>query len=509
MGIEIERTAFEEEDYQRFEHRLRESLDALASVLERPGFGRGETTIGAELELHLVGDDARPSPINRRVLEGTNDPRVTLEVDRFNLEINGQPTKIAGRPFTAMFEELEEVAGRIRCAAAAHATRVVAIGILPTLEERDLGPSALTDGRRYAALSQGLRRARRGDFAVRVRGVDVLELNTQDIAFEGANTSLQLHLRVAPEDFARTYNAAQLASGPALALSTNSPLFLGKRLWEETRVALFRQSVDDRPDAAPDDWRPSRVSFGHGWVRRSALELFKEAVSLHEPLLPVIDESESPLASVAEGGVPSLRELRLHCGTVWRWNRAIYDAADGGHLRVELRALPAGPTTRDMVASGAFALGLTLGLVPRADELVNVITFGQARRNFYEAARHGPVAELIWPDASRARLLVATRLFAHLLPIARDGLLGAGVEKGEVDAWLGIVGDRVERAMTGSLWQRACFDQLSRRADPKHAAREMLERYMSLSLEGRPVAEWPDPTGSGVVLGPSTNREQT
>ncbi len=491
MGSNIERRQFDERDYQRFGERLRASVEALAVVLERPGFGRGPTTVGAELELHLVDAAGRPSPINRVVLEQTGDDRVTLEVDRFNLEVNATPTTMAGRPFSALRDQLDEATAAIGRAAAKHASRVVAIGILPTIEAGDLGPHALTEGHRYAALDQGIQRVRGSAFPVRIRGDDVLEVMADDVSFEGANTSFQLHLRVAPEDYARTYNAAQLAAAPALSIATNSPLFLGKRLWEETRVALFRQSVDDRPDAEPDDWRPARVTFGHGWVRRSALELFTEAVSLHEPLLPIVDEDESPLAVARAGGVPALRELRLHCGTVWRWNRAIYDDASGGHLRVEMRALPAGPTTRDMLAGAAFALGLTLGLAPRADDLVNHITFGQARRNFYQAARFGLGCELIWPEVSRTHLVPATRLLPSLLPIAREGLVSAGVLPSEADAWLDVIANRIDRRMTGSRWQRACFDDACRRSAPGPAARAMLERYMTLSSEGRPVAEWP------------------
>jgi gamma-glutamyl:cysteine ligase YbdK (ATP-grasp superfamily) len=493
MGIEIDRPTFEPGDYERFGDRLRDCVAALASVLARPGFGHGETTIGAELELHLVDAHARPSPVNRTVMERTADRRVTLELDRFNLEINADPTAIAGHPFSALRDQIDDVISAIERAAAGDSARVVAIGILPTIEEADLSATALTEGHRYAALSSSIRHVRGGPVPVRISGEDVLDLTADDVTLEGANTSFQIHLRVAPEDFARTYNAAQLAAAPALALAANSPLFLGRRLWEETRIALFRQSVDDRPDAEPDDWRPARVSFGHGWVRRSALELFTEAVSLHEPLLPLLDESESPLAIVRAGGVPSLRELRLHCGTVWRWNRAVYDGAAGGHLRIEMRALPAGPSTKDMVANAAFAVGLTLGLASRADDLVDRVTFGQARRNFYQAARFGHASELIWPEASRARPIAATQLAGRLLPIARDGLVGTGVDPAEADAWLAIIEKRIERRMTGSQWQRACFQLARSRGDVREASRVMLERYMALSAEGRPVAEWPAP----------------
>lgn len=491
MGAEIESRRFEERDYERFAERLQESIRALGRVLERPAFGQGETTIGAELELHLVDARGRPAPVNREVLERASDRRVTLEIDRFNLEVNADPSPIAGRPFSALREQLSEVVGKIRLAAAEGGTRIATIGILPTIEPADLGEEALTEGHRYAALAAGIYRARGRSTHVRICGDDVLELPADDVSLEGANTSFQLHLRVAPGDFARVYNAAQLAAAPALAISTNSPLFFGSRLWDETRIALFRQSVDDRPEAEPEDWRPARVSFGHGWVRRSALELFTEAVTLHEPLLPVLDEHESPLAVVAEEKVPSLRELRLHCGTVWRWNRAVYDPACGGHLRVEMRALPAGPTIADMVAEAAFTLGLTLGLAAGCDELVDRITFGQARRNFYHAARFGLGCDLVWPQSWRAQLVSAPKLVESLLPVARAGLCAAGVAHEEADAWLAIIERRVARGITGSRWQRAYFDRARKRGDARAAAHAMLERYMALSDAGRPVAEWP------------------
>ena len=357
MGLEIDRERFTDEDFSRFAARLRSCNQALAALLERPGFGEGAPSIGAELELDLVDDEGRPAPVNRAVLADTLDGRVTLEVDRFNLEINADPVPLAGAPFSATRRELEGALGAIREAARVHGARPVIVGILPTLTESDLTSAALTDACRYRALSRGIRRRRGEPFPLHIHGRDELELTADDVVYEGANTSFQLHLRVSPGDFASTYNAAQLATAPALAIGGNSPFFLGRRLWEETRIALFRQSVDDRSSASDDAWRPARVSFGHGWVRRGALELFQEAVHLHDPLLPVCGP-EDPLAVVRAGGVPSLAELRLHQGTIWRWNRAVYDGSGGGHVRIELRALPAGPTVTDMLANAAFLLGL-------------------------------------------------------------------------------------------------------------------------------------------------------
>jgi hypothetical protein len=492
MGLEIHHENFEDEDRERFASKLRVSLSALRELSLRPGFGEGAASIGAELELSLVDAELRPAPINRAVLADTVDERLTLEVDRFNLEINARPFPLVGEPFSATARDLGEALAAARLAAAAHGARVVAIGILPTLREADLTSEALTEGRRYRALSASLRRLRNAPFELHIRGEDELRLLAEDVTYEGANTSFQVHLRTGLHDFARTYNAAQIATSLVLAVSGNSPLFLGRRLWDETRIALFRQSVDDRPEGEGDDVRPARVSFGHGWVRHGALELFEESVHLHEPLLPVCSD-EDPLAVVRLGAAPKLAELRLHHGTVWRWNRAVYDDVGGGHVRIEMRALPAGPTVADMMANAAFLVGLTLGLRDEADALVTRMTFGHARRNFYEAARRGLDAHLVWPSGGASpRLAPAMALAPRLVPLARHGLVSAGVDPQEADAHLGIVTERLAARTTGARWQRRIFDDaLARTGDPDRSAVEMLRRYADLSEAGAPVHTWP------------------
>ncbi|MFO0633355.1 MAG: hypothetical protein U0168_10930 [Nannocystaceae bacterium] len=489
MGLAIERSEFDEHDRARFDARLQASLSALRTLLERPGFGEGPATIGAEVELDLVDADGRPAPRNRAVLAATHDPRITHEVDRFNVEINSNPVALAGRPFAALHDDLAAALAEVARAAATVAARPIAIGILPTLREADL-QGALTEVHRYRALSASLRKQRPGGFALHIAGEDTLDLVADDVTFEGANTSFQLHLRVPPRQFAPHHHAAQLATAPVLALSGNAPIFLGRRLWDETRIALFRQSVDDRPQA--DDWRPARVSFGHGWVRHGAGELFAESVALHEPLLPVCGD-EDPIACLAAGGIPTLAELRLHHGTVWRWNRAVYDAAGRGHVRIELRALPAGPTVVDMVANGAFLAGLVLALAPEAEHMIEGLTFSHARHNFYEAARHGPDATLLWPPrpGARAQPVGARELVARLLPLAAQGLERGGVAPDEAARWLDVVAERNRAGITGARWQRAWFAALARSSDDPSAA--LVQRYLAASATGAPVHTWPMP----------------
>jgi len=488
MGTEILREEFGERDYARFRERLEQCLSDLGRLLAQPGFGAGPVTIGAELEVCLVDDAARPLPRNQAVRALAADPRIALELNQFNLELNASPVPLAGRPFTALAGELGQLLARAGDAARAHHGRIALIGILPTLGLAHVDLGMVTDAARYRALDRGLRRLHRGPFLVRITGEEPLELATDHITLEGANTSFQLHLRVAPADFTRVYNAAQLATGPALAAAGNSPTFLGRRLWEETRIALFKQSVEDRDSGGPRRG-PSRAAFGTGWLRGGALELFTESVRLYEPVLPFV--SHVPPGR-GNPGAPGLDELRLHQGTVWRWNRAVYDPVAGGHLRIEMRALPAGPTVTDMLANAAFLIGLTLWLAARDERWTYALPFERADHGFYRAAQHGLAAELSWPawTTDRVRTVPAADLVAELLPAARQGLLSAGVAAAEADRLLGVIGARAAGGQTGAAWQRAALAAAEPGRSRDEAVTVMFACYLSQAAVGRPVHAW-------------------
>jgi gamma-glutamyl:cysteine ligase YbdK (ATP-grasp superfamily) len=489
MGRSIDQEEFDEQDYSQFRDRLEESLRTFGRLLERPGFGVGPTTIGAELELVLVDGSRRPLPQNQAIHAAVADPRVTFELHRFNLELNASPVLLAGRPFTELGSELTMLLDRVATAARVHAGRPALIGILPTLSRDHLTPDMMTDAPRYRALSRGLRRMRQSPFRIQIMGDDPLRLVSSDVGLEGANTSFQVHLRVNPPDFARVYNAVQLATVPVLAVSGNSPTFLGHRLWEETRIALYKQSVDDRPGAGPRR-RLSRTALGTGWLRGGALDLFAESVRLHRPVLPVLSVEDSGAAHLDP---PPLDELRLHQSTVWRWNRAIFDPAAGGHLRIEMRALPAGPTVIDMLANAAFLIGLALSLAGQDDHWTYALPFERVDHGFYRAAQHGLAAELSWPAGGRDRIrtLSAAQLVAELIPAATEGLLTAGVASAEADSLLQVISQRAATGQTGAVWQRATLAILERERDRREALAAMFERYLQHADTGQPVHTWP------------------
>lgn len=493
MGLRVAQDQFEEADFDRFDERLRENLAALRALLDRPGFGEGDPSLGAELEMSLVDRQGRPRFINEDVLRGLSRS-FTVELDRFNIEYNCGVYPAAGKPFSALETELRRAIDAATAECRAHDAEVALIGILPSLRLDDLGTAAMTDMARYRALSAGLRRQRNDPFRLRIDGIDPLEAEAADVTVEGAATSLQIHLRARPRDFARVHNAVQLATGPGLAFAGNSPTFLGHRLWDETRIALFKQAVDGRSESDRPP-RVARVSFGTDWVHESAYELFEESVRLHSPLLPVLGTEDDPVGAVRAGQIPELAELRLHHGTVWRWNRAIYDSSAGGHLRIELRALPSGPTLTDMLANAAFVVGLALDLARDASDWVHVLPFRSVEHNFYRAAQLGPEASLLFIGPDGETKTEAAGFWAPLLiDRARRGLRDVGIEDAEIDRYLPVFAARAELGRTGARWQRRRLAELGYRLGAWETLSRMFDEYRARSAEGAPVHTWGEVT---------------
>lgn len=489
MGLEIDRTAFDADDRHRFAERLACSLDVLGELLHRPGFGDGPMQLGSELEMSLVDERGTPRSENLEVIAAARDPRLTFELDRFNLEANLRHGPLAGRPFAHFVAECEDCLRGIRRAAAGQGARVAMVGILPTLLERDLSPESMTESLRYQALSKSLRELRDEPFLIDIHGDDDLRLECDDVTYEGAATSFQIHLRPALADFSAVYDAVQLASPVVMALAGNSPIFLGRRLWHETRIALFKHAVDHRAERGSAG-RSARVSFGVGWTA-SPLDLFRESVNGHAPLLPILD-AEDPRRALTGQSPPRLRELRLHQGTVWRWNRAIYDSAESGHLRIELRALPSGPTVRDMAANAAFHVGLALDLARTADEWRREIDFETVHADFYRAAREGGTALIHWPaclgGAGRPQTL--SELVPALVERARAGCAAAGIDPADADPHLDVISARARTQQTGARWQLAALARAERNASRSEAIEKMFVGYLARSDEGEPVHAW-------------------
>ena len=483
MGRAIDEQEFTAESFEQFEAALKQQLNDLRSLLDRPGFGSGPRSFGAEVELYLIDQQSRPVCQNTEVLQALPDAGLALEINRYNLEINLDPVLAKGRPLTQMADQMRQRIEQINQVLVD--AQVMTVGILPTLTPEDFGPDIITPENRYAVLSRALRQLRGEAFDIHIAGEPDLELQTEDVTLEGANTSLQLHVRVTPAEFANWFNAAQLVTPLVLGLGANSPLLFGHRLWHETRVPLFRQSIDGRSTEECRRALPSRVDLGTGWVREGAYELFSELVHIHRPILPIIESHQSPL---------DLSELRLHSGSVWPWNRAVYDPADGGHLRIELRALPAGPTVCDMLANAGLILGLTAAFAEQMPEWIDRMPFETLASNFYAAAQHGVEAEIYWPDSSGHAGLVKRELIeliAELMPQAHDGLTQMGLSLSEIDSHLQPIYERISARQNGASWMLKQLDLLEHRYSQSQALTELVRRYTELSRSDLPIACWP------------------
>lgn len=490
MGQATKQADFSEDDFVRFRDRLGSNLKSLEMLLQSPDFGVGPMSFGAELELYIVDADGRPLAINKEIQQALDDRQLTLELNRFNLEYNFTPVLVQDSCFRKTEEQALTALKRINACAEQWQGSVFPIGILPTLQASDLGLSVMTDEPRYHALTDELRRIRGGPFRINIHGEDKIDLEMEDVTLEGANTSFQVHLKVKPDEFADLYNAIQLVTPLVMAISANSPLLFGQRLWHETRVPLFKQSIDcRRPD--PLHPRPARVNYGNAWVRHGAHELFAEAVRLYRPILPVCGE-EDPFVVMSAGKAPQLSELRLQMGTVWLWNRPVYDPADGGHLRIEMRTLPAGPSIRDMMANAALMIGLARLLQSSMQDLMPSIPFDYCVRNFYRAAEKGLAAKLIWPSTSQSEpeYHSAASILARLLPMLPRQLSEMGFVEADFMPLLEIIRERLDSRQTGAQWQLDQFAALRQSLSPPEALLAMQRIYQRNSLDNVPVAQW-------------------
>jgi gamma-glutamyl:cysteine ligase YbdK (ATP-grasp superfamily) len=488
MGEEVAAQEFSREDRTRYREKVRRCLDVFARMLRESRFDADDPLTGLEIELNLVHDDGNPALKNREALEAIADPKFVTELGQFNLEINVAPKKLSEHGFTAFEEEVRSCLNGADEKAARTGAHLVMIGILPTLGPGHMSPSSLSPNPRYQILSDQILGARGEDLSIDIAGTDRLRTTSDSIVPEAACTSTQFHVQVSPDDFPAYWNASQAISGVQLAMGANSPFLLGKELWRETRIALFEQATDTRSEELKAQGVRPRVWFGERWIT-SIFDLFEENVRYFPALLPII-EDEDPLEALERGETPELAELRLHNGTIYRWNRPVYDVVDGmPHLRVENRVLPAGPTVADTMANAAFYFGLVRTLAEHERPLWSQMSFSAAEENFHVAARQGIDANLYWPGIGQ---VPATELVVRrLLPMARAGLDAWGVAAEERDRLLGIIEQRCLTGQNGASWLVRAFHRRCLDCDDRtEALRLTLNEYRSLMHTNQPVHTW-------------------
>ncbi|MGH3682308.1 MAG: glutamate-cysteine ligase family protein [Natronosporangium sp.] len=489
MGKDVSPLAFSREDRTRYRLKVRRCLDVFALMLDAFGFDAERPMTGLELELDLVDADAEPAMRNAEILANLGDPSFQAELGKFNLELNARPRLIAGDGFADYERDLSDSIGRAEHRAQKADCSVVLIGILPTLTPAHTALENLSPNPRYQQLNEQIVAARGEDISLDIRGVERLQATTDSIGPEAAGTSFQCHLQVSPEAFAGYWNASQAIAGVQVAIGANSPYLFGRRLWDETRIALFEQSTDTRPDELKAQGVRPRAWFGERWIG-SIFDLFEENVRYFPPLLPIC-EDEDPVEVLHAGGVPQLGELRLHNGTVYRWNRPVYDVMNGRpHLRVENRVLPSGPTVVDMLANAAFYFGLARALAEEDRPIWSQLTFSAAEDNFHAASRRGIAATVHWPRLGE--LQVTDLVLEWLLPKAYEGLDRYDVRGAVRDRLLGIIEQRCLASRNGAVWQVEAVEAEQRNGlDRRAALRAMLQRYAVNQRTNQPVHTWP------------------
>ena len=488
MGEEVAHQEFSREDRTRYREKVRRCLDVFARMLKESRFDIDAPMTGLEIELNLVDDDGNPSLKNSEVLAAIANPDFQTELGLFNLEINVPPQRLSQRGFSAFEDGVRASLNDAEEKASAIGAHMVMIGILPTLAEGHMAPSSLSGNPRYQLLSDQILAARGEDIVIDISGTDRLQATADSIVPEAACTSTQFHVQVSPDEFAAYWNASQAISGVQLALGANSPVLLGKELWQETRIALFEQATDTRSEELKAQGVRPRVWFGERWIN-SIFDLFEENVRYFPALLPILEE-EDPLLVLERGQAPKLAELRLHNGTIYRWNRPVYDVVNKmPHLRVENRVLPAGPTVADTMANAAFYFGLVRTLAEHQRPLWSQMSFSAAEENFHIAARQGIEANVYWPGLGQ---VPATELVVRrLLPMARAGLDAWGVEAEERDRLLGIIEQRCIRGQNGSSWfVNRLHDHAKGGADRSKALCATLNEYRANMHSNEPVHTW-------------------
>ena len=491
MGREVSAAQFSREDRQRYRQKVRACLDVFARMLRESRFDPERRSVGLEIELNLTDEPGDPAMLNAPALEAIADPDFQTELGRFNVEINVPPRLLEGDAFASLEEGVRRSLNHAEERARTVGAHMMLIGILPTVGERHLTRASFSDNPRYELLNEQIFAARGEDLEIAIDGIERLATFADTIAPEAACTSVQLHQQVDPAAFADFWNAAQGIAGPQLGVAANSPFFFGSELWRETRIALFEQATDTRPEELKAQGVRPRVWFGERWIT-SIFDLFEENVRYFPALLPVC-EAEDPLEALEGGGTPSLAELRLHNGTVYRWNRPIYDVVRGRpHLRVENRLLPSGPTVVDICANAAFYFGLVRALVAEERPLWSRMSFSAAEENFHAAAREGIEARVYWPGVGEAPL--SELVLRRLLPAAHEGLTRAGVASADRDRLLGVIERRCVTMQNGATWQAAAFHRLYERGEDRaEALRRMTVLYREHMHANEPVHDWPLP----------------
>ena len=476
--------------------QLLADIEALEYMLEHGMFNTAPVRIGAEQEFCLVNESWDPSNKAMEILKELDDVHFTTELALYNLEINLDPIPLAGTCFSEMHQHLNDLLSKASKAAEMHHTKIILAGILPTIGTEHLVQSYMTPVKRYEILNEAIKEIRKNDIELHIKGVDEVNLHHNTILYEGCNTSFQCHLQIDPHNFADTYNWAQAIAGPVLSICTNSPMLMGRELWEETRIAIFEQSVDTRASTFLLNEREARVNFGNDWAKGTIADFFKESIIGFRSILTTSFDTDS-LTLLKEGSIPKLKALGLHNGTVYKWNRPCHGVSDGKpHLRIENRYIPSGPSTEDEIANMMLWVGVMKGRPKALKNIHAKMDFKDVKSNFFNAARYGMAAQFYWDG----KLLSGQRLLLdHLLPMAYKGLYSMDVTRKDAERYLSVIENRI-RTMNGSRWTVKAYRKLKKEHKTPNALRNLVATMYHRQQKGYTVDIWQLPRGDEFAI---------
>ncbi len=477
------------EAIRAFTKSLLADLRALEQILADGIIESDKQRIGAEQEFFLVDSSWRPAPIATEIIDALESSGFTTELARFNIETNLDPLMLTGSCFSSLEKQLTERIALVRQEAAKHGADVVITGILPSLSKSDLSLDNMTPRPRYSALNEALTKMGGGSYALQIDGIDDLRVEHDSVMLESCNASFQVHLQVNAEKFAHVYNVAQALAGPMLAACVNSPLLFGKRLWAETRIALFQQSLDTRAASPHMRELAPRVRFGNRWIEDSVVEIFEDDIARFRVLM-ASEVEQDPFEELSNGRIPRLDALQLHNSTVYRWNRPCYGISEGkAHLRIECRCIPAGPSVKDEIANAAFWIGIVIGAAREWGDVTSEMDFDDAKGNFIAASRHGLNAVFHWKGGEGTN--ASELILQNLLPLARRGLEAAQVDPTDVNDYLQIVETRVRTGNTGAQWLLRSAASMKGQGTRAERMAALTAAMAGRERDGAPVHDWP------------------
>jgi len=491
-------------DKVEYNNQILADIEALDRMIKEDKFEKSPIHIGAEQEFCLVDENWNPSQKGWEILADIDDPHFTSELMLYSLELNLEPFPLTGESFSEMHTKLDTLLEKAERICEKHGVKMILTGILPTIQTDHLDQSYMTPQNRYKVLNEALLEIRQDEIELHIKGVDEVNLHHETILYEGCNTSFQAHLQIDPAEFSTMYNWAQAIAGPILSVCTNSPLLLGKELWEETRIALFTQSVDTRASTHILNEKESRVGFGNEWVTGNVTDFYKDTVIGFRGLLTTDFESNS-LDELDQGIAPKLKSLNLHNGTIYKWNRVCYGVNENKpHIRIENRYMPSGPTTTDEIANMMLWVGVMMGRPKEFDDIHATMDFKDAKSNFFNAARYGMGAQFHWDGE-----LISSHdlLLDHFLPMAYRGLYKMGVAPKDAERYLPIIKNRI-RSRNGSRWIVESLRKLQKGHKTPEALRILLATMYERNARRYTIDAWLLPRGNEYMSDEKTLKVQ-